>query len=131
MAAPAHPTVKAYRNVFLALMGLLVLTVAAAFLPLDRILPGTHAEVWARRASMAVALTIAVMKGLLIILYFMHVRYAPRVTWAFAGAAFLWLAIMLTLTLGDYMTRNHPAKLNYRGEPRYLISERPGGVAGG
>jgi len=116
----AHPTPKVYRNVYLALMGLLILTVSAAFLPFDRIFPGAHAEAWARRITLSVAMTIAIIKALLIVLYFMHVRYAPRVTWAFAGAGFLWLGIMLALTFSDYLTRNHPASLNYRGEPRYL-----------
>ena len=119
----AHPTPRAYRLVFLVLLALLVLTVSAAFLPLDRLFGSAHAEVWARRVTLSIAMTIAVAKGLLIVLYFMHVRYAPRVTWAFAGAGFLWLAIMLSLTLGDYLTRNHPARLNYRGEPRLLPSQ--------
>jgi cytochrome c oxidase subunit 4 len=119
----SHPTPAAYRNVFLALMILLVITVLAAFVPFERIIPGHHAEVWARRASIAIALTIAVMKGLLIIMYFMHVRYGPKLTWAFAGAGFLWLAIMFMLTFADYLTRNHPSELNYKGEPRYLSSQ--------
>jgi cytochrome c oxidase subunit 4 len=51
------------------------------------------------------ALTIAVIKMLLVILYFMHVRYSSRLTWVFAGAGFLWLMIMITLTLSDYTTR--------------------------
>ena len=125
MAAHAHPTPRSYFIVFATLMGLLVLTVVAAFAPLDRLFADTaRAEAWLRRITVAVALTIAVVKGLLIILYFMHVRYAPRVTWAFAGAAFVWLGIMLVLTLSDYMTRNHPRDMNYKGEPRYLISQR-------
>jgi cytochrome c oxidase subunit 4 len=118
-----HPTPTAYRNVFIALMILLVITVVAAFLPFERIIPGHHAQVWARRASIAIALTIAVKKGLLIIMYFLHVRYGPRLAWAFAGAGFLWLAIMFMLTFADYLTRNHPPELNYKGEPRYLSSQ--------
>ncbi|MDB6017093.1 MAG: caa(3)-type oxidase, subunit [Pedosphaera sp.] len=51
------------------------------------------------------ALTIAIIKMLLVILYFMHVRYSSRLTWVFAGAGFLWLMIMITLTLSDYTTR--------------------------
>lgn len=122
-ASRPHPTPRAYQLVFLALLALLILTVSAAFLPMDRIFGSARAEVWARRLTLSIAMTIAILKALLIVLYFMHVRYAPRVTWAFAGAGFLWLAIMLSLTFGDYLTRNHPARLNYRGEPRLLPSQ--------
>ena len=51
------------------------------------------------------ALTIAVVKMLLVILYFMHVRYKPRLTWVFVAAGFIWLLIMVDLTLSDYLTR--------------------------
>ena len=51
------------------------------------------------------ALTIAVTKMLLVILYFMHVRYGERRTWIFVAAGFIWLLIMIDLTLGDYLTR--------------------------
>lgn len=52
-----------------------------------------------------VALAIAVTKATLVILYFMHVRYSPRLTWVVVTAGFFWLAIMITLTLSDYLTR--------------------------
>jgi cytochrome c oxidase subunit 4 len=52
-----------------------------------------------------VALTIAVIKATLVVLFFMHVRYSSRLTWVFVGAGFFWLAIMVALTLGDYTTR--------------------------
>ncbi len=52
-----------------------------------------------------VALAIAVTKATLVILYFMHVRYSPRLTWVVVTSGFFWLAIMITLTLSDYMTR--------------------------
>jgi cytochrome c oxidase subunit IV len=51
------------------------------------------------------ALTIAVTKMLLVILYFMHVRYSERRIWIFVAAGFIWLLIMIDLTLGDYLTR--------------------------
>ena len=51
------------------------------------------------------ALTIAVVKMLLVILYFMHVRYKPRLIWVFVAAGFIWLIIMVDLTLSDYLTR--------------------------
>jgi cytochrome c oxidase subunit 4 len=52
-----------------------------------------------------IAMTIALAKMLLIILFFMHVRYSSRLTWVFAVAGFLWLAILILLTLNDYLTR--------------------------
>jgi len=52
-----------------------------------------------------VAMAIALVKMSLIILYFMHVRFGTRVTWVFAGAGFIWLAIFILLTLNDYLTR--------------------------
>ncbi len=52
-----------------------------------------------------VALTIAVSKALLVVLFFMHVRYSPRLTWVVVVAGFFWLGILIVLTLSDYMTR--------------------------
>ena len=52
-----------------------------------------------------VALTIAVTKMLLVTLFFMHVRYSRRLTWIFVSAGFVWLLIMIDLTLSDYLTR--------------------------
>jgi cytochrome c oxidase subunit IV len=57
------------------------------------------------RWNAIVALTIAVCKATLVVLYFMHVRYSSRLTWVFVCAGFFWLAIMVALTLSDYMTR--------------------------
>jgi cytochrome c oxidase subunit 4 len=52
-----------------------------------------------------VMLGIAVTKATLVVLYFMHVRYGPRLVWIVAGGGFAWLAILVALTLGDYLTR--------------------------
>ena len=52
-----------------------------------------------------VALSIAVLKATLVVLYFMHVRYSSRLTWVFVIAGFFWLAILMVLTLSDYKTR--------------------------
>ena len=94
-----HP--RTYLTILLILIGLLVVTVLAAFVDLDRLLPG---HFWAR----SVALLIAAAKGILILLFFMHVKTGPRRAIVFAGAGFLWLGIMLVLTFSDYLTRNHP-----------------------
>jgi cytochrome c oxidase subunit 4 len=50
-------------------------------------------------------LTIACGKALLVVLFFMHVRWSSRLTWVVAGAGFFWLLIMFSITLSDYMSR--------------------------
>ena len=52
-----------------------------------------------------VMLTIACTKALLVILYFMHVRWGSRLTWVIAASGFVWLLIIFGFTLGDYLTR--------------------------
>lgn len=86
---------KTYFVIFGALMLLTALTVFAARVSFDNEAIGT-----------VIALTIAVTKATLVVLYFMHVRYSPRLTWVVIASGFLWLAIMISLTLSDYLTRN-------------------------
>lgn len=83
---------KIYYRVALALLVLFVLTVAVAYIDLGAL-------------NIYVAVTIAVIKATLVVLYFMHVRYHTRLTWIFASAGFLWLIILFSLTLSDYATR--------------------------
>jgi cytochrome c oxidase subunit 4 len=83
---------KIYYAIFIALIVLTVVTWSIAKIDLGRM-------------NAVVALTIAVIKATLVVLYFMHVRYSSRLTWVFVGAGFFWLAIMVALTLSDYMTR--------------------------
>jgi cytochrome c oxidase subunit IV len=52
------------------------------------------------------ALAIAVFKATLVVLFFMHVRYSTRLTWAVVLGSIFWFGILLTLTLGDYLTRS-------------------------
>jgi cytochrome c oxidase subunit IV len=56
-------------------------------------------------ANILIALSIAIVKAVLVVLYFMHVKYASRLTKIFVSAAFLWLALLFALTFGDYLTR--------------------------
>jgi cytochrome c oxidase subunit 4 len=86
-------SVKLYAVIFIALVALTLTTTGVAFIDLGGNL------------NVIVALTIAVVKALLVILFFMHVRYSDRLTWIFVGAGFFWLAIMMALTLGDFLTR--------------------------
>ena len=83
---------KTYYVVFAILLVLLVLTVVAAGIE--------HALV-----NIVTAITIASVKALLIVLYFMHVRYSSSLSRVFATGGIIWLVIMLALTLSDYTTR--------------------------
>ncbi len=56
-------------------------------------------------ANPVIALSIAVFKASLVVLFFMHLKYGSRLTWVVAGAALFWLGILLVLILGDYTTR--------------------------
>ena len=51
------------------------------------------------------ALGIAVFKATLVVLFFMHVRYSSRLTWAVVIGSVFWLGILLALTMADYLTR--------------------------
>lgn len=83
---------KLYLIVFLTLMVLTVVTVAAAYQDL-----GVLNDV--------VALAIAMAKALLVVLFFMHVKYSTRMTALTAIAGLIWLGILIGLTLNDYLTR--------------------------
>jgi cytochrome c oxidase subunit IV len=89
----AHVPVRVYVYNVIALMGLLIITLVAAAFDLGTL-------------NTLIAMTIAVIKMLLVVLFFMHVRWSSRLTWLFAGAAFFWLSIMFTFTLSDYTTRS-------------------------
>ena len=84
---------KTYYVVFAALMVLLASTVLVAYIDLGR--------TW----NVIFAVTIAVIKALLVVLYFMHVRYSSRLTWVFVGAGFFWFLILVGLTYSDYLSR--------------------------
>jgi cytochrome c oxidase subunit 4 len=51
------------------------------------------------------ALVIAVFKAVLVVLFFMHVKYSTQLTWVVVLAGVFWLGILLTLTMSDYLTR--------------------------
>lgn len=57
-------------------------------------------------ANTLVALIIAFTKMSCVMLFFMHVRWSPRLIWLAAVAAFFWLAIMFSFTMQDYFTRS-------------------------
>jgi len=83
---------RVYLLVFASLLVLTATTVAVAFVDL-----GTLNNV--------VAMAIAAVKAMLVVLFFMHVRYSTRLTGLVIGSGLFALAIMIGLTLIDYATR--------------------------
>jgi cytochrome c oxidase subunit 4 len=86
------PTKKTFVLTYVALIALLVATVVISFFDLGIF-------------NIVAALLIALTKMLLIILFFMHVRYSSRLIWVAACVGFFWLGILLVLAMGDYLTR--------------------------
>ena len=84
---------RTYYLVFLTLMVCTAITVAVASVDLGPL-------------NVVVAMTIAVLKATLVVLFFMHVKYSTRLTWAVVAGSVFWLGILLVLTLGDYLTRS-------------------------
>ena len=83
---------KVYFAVFAALLVLTTITTAVAFIDLGP---------W----NTVAALGIAFVKATLVALYFMHVKYSPRLTQIVVAGGIFWLAILIVLTLSDFMTR--------------------------
>jgi cytochrome c oxidase subunit IV len=84
--------IKTYVGIFLILMVLMLATVVAS---------GLNLGVF----EIPVAMAIAVAKTLLIALYFMHLKFSNRLTWLFAGASVLALAILISFLMVDIGTR--------------------------
>ena len=83
---------RLYLAVFAALLVGTALTVLVAYVDLGPL-------------NTVVALAIAGVKALLVALYFMHLRWASRLTWLFAAAGIVWLVLMLGLTFADFESR--------------------------
>ncbi len=82
-----------------ALLALLALTVFGAYLPIGKF-------------NTFLALFIATSKALIVAAIFMELRDRRPLVFAFAGAGFFWLGILLWLALADYVTRpNFPTKV--------------------
>ena len=57
------------------------------------------------RLNAVVALTIAVCKATLVVLFFMHVKYSTKLTKLVVICGIFWLLIFLTVTEADLLTR--------------------------
>ncbi len=87
---------RIYFAVFAGLMVLTAITVWVAFIDLGTI--------WSPLNSI-IALSIAVLKATLVVLFFMHVRYGSRLTAVSIAAGLFWLGIFIALTMSDYLSR--------------------------
>jgi cytochrome c oxidase subunit IV len=83
---------RVYYRVFATLLALTGLTVGVAFINLGPLNP-------------IIALSIAVAKALLVILFFMHVRYSTHLIWIYVAAGIIWLGHLMLFSMIDYVTR--------------------------
>ena len=84
---------KTYVGIWIALMCLTVITATVAFVDLGPL-------------NTVVALVIATFKALLVVLIFMHVKYASeKLTKMVIASSLFWLLLLLLLSLADYLTR--------------------------
>jgi len=83
---------RLYYTIFGILMVCTLATVGIAFVDLGPF-------------NIVAALGIAAFKATLVVLFFMHVKYSTRLTWAVVLGSIFWLAILMALTMGDYLTR--------------------------
>jgi cytochrome c oxidase subunit 4 len=84
---------KTYLSILLALLVLTAITTSAAFINMGVFSP-------------IVALGIACLKAVLVILFFMHIRYSSKVMMLTVGAGFFTFLVLITMTLSDYISRN-------------------------
>jgi cytochrome c oxidase subunit 4 len=91
-----HIGIPGYLVIFGILFVGTIITYYVALTDLDSIFVG---------ANTLVALGIAFFKMSCVMLYFMHVRWSPKLIWLSALGSFFWLAIMFAFTMQDYFTR--------------------------
>ncbi len=84
---------KLYYTIWIALLCLTVITAAVSFVDLGRF-------------NTVIALVIATVKALLVVLFFMHVKYtSEKLTKIVIASAIFWLFLLLALSMADYGTR--------------------------
>ena len=83
---------KLYLAIVLALLVLTATTVGASYVEMGVFNP-------------IVALGIAALKMMLVVLFFMHVKYSTRLTQLTVGAGIFTFLVLVGMTLADYFTR--------------------------
>src|SRR5208283_3903690 len=84
---------RIYFSIFISLLALTALTTGMAYVDMGQ---------W----NTIVALIIACCKATLVVLFFMHLRWSPRLMRVVLLSALLWLAILISLTTTDFFSRD-------------------------
>ncbi len=95
--------IASLRTYLLVFAALLVLTITTTLV----------AQVDLGLFNVVAALTIAVLKASLVVLFFMHMIHSRHRTMILSAAGVLWLIILISLTLSDVLTRG------WLGAPRF------------
>jgi cytochrome c oxidase subunit 4 len=98
-AEAGHDHTMQYVLIYALLMLLLGVTIGAAYIPMGFF-------------NLPVALAIAFVKGLLVVMFFMHLRDSPRLTWLTVSGTLVWLAILVIGIVADYWSRTFPGEMD-------------------
>jgi len=91
----SHETpMSLYYTIYAILMVLLVLTVAVAYFDFGAL-------------SMPIAMTIAVVKAALVVVYFMHMRHTGKLMWIYTAVGVIWLICMIASIVIDGYARGY------------------------
>jgi cytochrome c oxidase subunit IV len=83
---------RMYLLIFVALLVGTAITVGASYVDLGEWNP-------------VIALAIACTKAVLVILFFMHIKYSSRVMKLTVASGFFTFLVLITMTLSDYISR--------------------------
>lgn len=97
------PSLNTYIAIFVALLALTGLTVAVAYVDLGPL-------------GAPVAVGIAGIKATLVVLFFMHVKYESKLIGLYAASGFVFVAILIVITMGEYAGRQ-PQPSDLLGPP--------------
>jgi len=104
---------------YLYVFGALTLLTTASFM--------TYTDLWrshvrSEAAGWAFMMAVSCTKALLVMLFFMHLRGGPALPRLVFASGFLWLAILIGISLSDYFSRGWLA-----GEPADTAAAAQGG----
>ena len=87
---------KIYFAVWATLMTMTLVTTLVAFVDLGRF-------------NAVIALAIATFKASLVVLFFMHAKYTPRLMRVVITCGLFWLVLLMAFSMVDYLSRLWPA----------------------